>query len=62
MEGKCRSVTNQTKDNHQPSTIDEPAPQVNKPDKPVARQKANVNQGRETRMCLPQQKHSWVAI
>ena len=51
-------MTNQTKDNHQPSTIDEPAPQVNKPDKPVARQKANVNQGRETRMCLPQQKHS----
>lgn len=41
-------MTNQTKDNHQPSTVDEPAPQVNEPDRPVARQKANINRVRET--------------
>lgn len=47
-----------SKDNHQPSTVDEPAPQVNEPDKPVARQKANTTPSRETHMRLPQQKHS----
>lgn len=47
-EGKCRSVTNQTKHNHQPSIVDEPAPQVNEPDKAAASQKANINQIRET--------------
>lgn len=41
-------MTNQTKDNHQPSTVDEPAPQVNEPDKAMAHQKANINQVRET--------------
>lgn len=35
-------VCGKSKDNHQPSTVDEPAPQVNEPDKPVARQKANT--------------------
>lgn len=41
-------MTNQTKHNHQPSIVDEPAPQVNEPDKAAASQKANINQIRET--------------